>query len=85
MGVQTDLQISDLDRMEDRINDMENKLKDTNEALRKSFVEKVTATDTSVKSYLALPSITALYGIFGMKFNKLLSFYNIKFMRKKEI
>ena len=74
MGVQTDLQISDLDRMEDRINDMENKLKDTNEALRKSFVEKVTATDTSVKSYLGLPSITALYGFFGMKFNKLLSF-----------
>uniref|UniRef100_K1QAU2 Uncharacterized protein n=1 Tax=Magallana gigas TaxID=29159 RepID=K1QAU2_MAGGI len=49
----------------DDIHHMETMTKETDHILREQFVNRITRSDSAVRKYLGIPSITMLFGIFG--------------------
>lgn len=63
-AVQTDLTMDD-------IHHMETMTKETDHILREQFVNRITRSDSAVRKYLGIPSITMLFGIFGKLFGNI--------------
>ena len=62
---QTDLTMEDLKVKEAKLQDLEEKFSKPDVLLRDLFVKKITETDAKVRSYLGVPSILTLFGLFG--------------------
>ena len=60
-GCQTDIFFDQMEYMERCINDKDS-------FIREVFVEKVTKSDSSVRQYTGIPSITLLFGLFNIIF-----------------
>jgi hypothetical protein len=59
--MQTDLTMED-------ICNMEAISRETDSILKQKFVDKIIQSDSSVRRYLGVPSISMLFGIFGEKY-----------------
>lgn len=52
-------------------NIIETMTKETDHILREQFVNRITRSDSAVRKYLGIPSITMLFGIFGKLFGNI--------------
>ena len=61
-GCQTDISFDQMEYMERCINDKDS-------FIREVLVEKVTKSDSSVRQYTGIPSITLLFGLLNIKYS----------------
>lgn len=63
---QTNLTLQDMEKSEAELLQLRETFRDKDDLKRYLLVDKMTDSDSSVKSYFGLPSVVTLFGIFGM-------------------